>query len=748
MPDAYRRNVLNGFWALVVFCGLTTLLLHTVNVEAQSPVQHDIILLLDNSGSMVRPYRITPTGTQTVTPYDADQRRIRFSRFLIRLLQNSPADDTAVGAALFAAEVRGAQPLSSTVVLAPLTKLSAWTAADVAAIQQQSCPAANAHDANGLPIAQQAGRDFCYGTRYAAVFNWAAQQLQRPAACGSSTRRCDILIFTDGALKEPNSDTAAVVAHSLRSLASQGIKVSVILFSSPQTEPANVREWTEWQESGILEKVTTYTRDLPIRQLYKQGLDSLGLTGLLNGYTPVELPQETIVLADQLPLNTANLRLNLVTDSPITDTYSAPPTLVADGLRWWSAPPFATLTGTLQGSGLVYYRVVSETIPVAASVTLLPETQQEGRAVGVQVFAGAGSRVLDDSSVRVIGLIEPGGITTSLHYGDVVWRGELPPLNSGDYTVTARIEPLTRTIVGKPEVKTQALKIVSRPQPQAVLRVIPATVFAGRSFEIDASLLLEGMPADLLPGSPMTAIINPGSDVVTLTPAGKGSWRGQAALAKPDEYRITGQIQGAGFVVSADPVSLTVLAYPQIQITSPVTEAVAGQTITVTVSISPAVYSLTPTVWVQRSLGRRTPLVVQKIAAGLFQAEAVMDSSRDLRIDAEVPAGEIQDARFETVRGEMVLLRQSDADTKNPNPLIYVLTVVFVVSAVMLYWLWNRDPRRSLIPKLIEDEKNWSLLDTRSVENNWRDVKALGEYADEGVLEYAERRSVNEYKQK
>ncbi|MGB3218464.1 MAG: vWA domain-containing protein, partial [Anaerolineae bacterium] len=501
MPDADRRHILNGFWALVVFCGLTALLLHAVNVEAQGPVQHDIILLLDNSGSMVRPYRITAAGTQTVIPYDADQRRIRFSRFLIRLLQNSPADGTAVGAAIFAAEVKGARPMSSTVVLAPLTDLSAWTAADVTAIQQQPCPPADAKGSDGKPVAQQAGRDFCYGTRYAAVFEWAAQQLQRPVACGSPTRRCDILIFTDGALQEPNSDTAAVVVQSLRRLASQGIKVSVILFSSPKTDPANVKEWREWQASGILEKVTTYARDLPIRQLYEQGLDSLGLTALLNGYTPVELPQETIVLADQLPLNTTNLRLNLITDSPITDTYSVSPNLVAGQVRWWSAPSFVTLTGALEGSGLLYYRAVSETTPVVASVTLLPEIQQVSKTVGIQVFVGVGFRSLDDSYVHVTGLVEPVGITAPLHYGGAAWRGELPSLRSGQYTVTALIEPSNRVIVGELEIRAQALQIIPRPRPTARLRVIPAAVFAGRPFEIDASLLLEDMSTDLMPGS-------------------------------------------------------------------------------------------------------------------------------------------------------------------------------------------------------------------------------------------------------
>lgn len=742
MPD-FPRRLAHCFWACAVFCGLTVLLVQAVVVRAESPVQHDILLLLDNSGSMVRPYRLTAAGSQPVIPYDAEQRRIRFSRFLIRLLQTSPSEATAVGAALFAAEVKGVQAMSNTVVLAPLTALPAWTAADVEAIQQQPCPSADARGSDGRPVAQQAGRDFCYGTRYAAVFDWAAQQLQHPVTCGSPTRRCDILIFTDGALQEPNSDTAAVVARSLRTLASQGIKVSVILFSSPNTAPANVKEWQEWQRSGILEKVTTYSRDLPIRQLYEQGLDSLGLTALLNGYTPVELPQETIVLADQLPLNTTNLRLDLITDSPISDTYSVSPTLVADRLRWWSAPPFATLTGALQGSGLVYYRIVSETIPVAASVTLLPETQQVSKTVGIQVFVGAGFHVLDDSSVQVTGLVEPEGITAPLHYDGVVWRGELPILKSGAYTVTALIEPLTRTIVGQPDVQTRALKIVSRPQPKAILRVIPATLFAGRRFEIDASLLLEDMPTDLLSEGPATVMINPGSRVVTLTPVGMGTWQGSAAIEQPGEYQISGQIREVGVVAAAEPISLTVLAYPQIQITTPVTEAVAGQIITVTVAISPAAYPLTPTVWIQRSLGR-TGLDVKRIAAGLFEAEVTMEAGRDLRINAEVPAGEIQGARFETVRGEMVLVRQSDADTKNSIPLILGVLAAVVVGVII--WLWNRDPKNSLIPKLIEGKEKWSLLDTLSVEKNWREVRALGEYADEGVLEYGEQQSVNGYK--
>ena len=188
-------------------------------------------------------------------------------------------------------------------------------------------------------------------------------------------------------------------------------------------------------------------------------------------------------------------------------------------------------------------------------------------------------------------------------------------------------------------------------------------------------------------------------------------------------------------MVSADPVSLTVLAYPQIQITTPVTEAVAGQTITVTVSISPAVYSLTPTVWVQRSLGRRTPLEVQKIAAGLFQAEAAMDSGRDLRIDAEVPAGEIQGARFETVRSETAIVqRTGEGELTSRNNLakigIGLVLGILVASLFFRFALpWLRRPERVLMPDLLRGNTDgWKRLDHLTVEKNWREIEALGKH--------------------
>ncbi len=720
----HHKKLRQSAWALTVFCTLGLTWLTALNAAAKGPVQHDIILLLDNSGSMVRTYNVQKAP---ITPYDPNQSRIRFSRFLVRLLQASQQEDTAVGAALFAAEVKGSQPLSSTVVMAPLTDALAWTAADVTAIHQESCPPADAVGPDGQPLALKAGRDFCYGTRYEAAFSWAAQQLQGPP-CGSTTRRCDILVFTDGDLNEQNSDSDTLVERSLQRLASQGIDVSVILFSDPGEEPKSLGGWRKWQQAGKVAAVETYRRSEPVRQLYEKGLRALGLETLLAGFTAIELPEERAILAADLPLNVSSLSLDLINDAPISDTYNVTPNLSIDRTRWWTAPAFSVLTGAFQGSGLLYYRALSATVPVEAIVTLLPVAQVEGKPVAVQVFARAGTRALDSSVVRIMALIEPAHITIPLTFHNSgVWRGDLPLLQTGAYTVTALVQATNAPISGTPEARGERLEIGLPSPPKALLSVSPSTVFAERPFDIELHAEGEEAVVALWSKATATAVIATFGSL-DLQPDGKGQWHGRRAIPQPGLYPIRGQIERAGVVITMEPVSVTVLAYPQIQISAPVTEAMAGATITATVTISPP-YSLTPTVWVREGWQRKRlePDAVQRVADGVFRVVVVMPARRDLQIGAEVTGQNVEGARLETIQ-ETVSIAVLDTSSAvgwatlfSPQFLIPGLMVILGVAVAARVW---RDPRRRF-RRL--DDKTWVLVDKLSTEKNWREIEVLAD---------------------
>lgn len=640
VPHRYAGRIRLCVLALAVSLALLGVLRGFVQARADEPPHHDVVVLLDNSGSMVRSYlkdkksgKVTPK-----TPYDIEQKRIRFARLLVRTLQTVAPEGQSVGVALFAAEVKGADPLPSTVPLVSLTPVQEWTTANLAAIRPRECPPHDAVDQDGNPVAQEKDRDFCYGTSYSAALQWAGEQLTAQGDCHTSDHRCDILLFTDGLIEEPNSDVITDVREALSARQADGISVSAVLFAEDGQDPRDLENWQDWQSEGWVYGIIADATDQQPQDLYPAVFGLLGLEKLLADFILVESPLESRWPATgSLPPNLKSLKLDVLTDSPLIDSYDPPADIQSGAERWWLAPGFDVLTMKWSGEGVAYYRAVSQTVPLQARVAVLPAVQVMGRPVEVQALVHAAGRVIsDESKLSVHAQIQPGGDELDLSpQPDGAWTGTSQGLGLGDYVVTVLIEPKGWQMSAPPEIVSAALQVREARQQNAILRVWPERQWAGQPVEFEVTLFSDGLLTELLPGSLVTVTLQPVGESYPLLQQPEGIWRATQPITIAGDYAANVTIQAPGWEASPVPASLEVLALPEVWVSTAQSEAAPGEEITATVEVS-ATEPLTPTLWRQSGQDRQ-PVELQPLGAGRFQGHAEMPETGDLTLVANLP---------------------------------------------------------------------------------------------------------------
>ena len=203
----------NRLLAIFLASFLATLML-TMLVYSTSAAQgdngnnagKDIILLIDNSGSMILG---TPGGDD---PTDPDELRIRISRFIINLLNHLGAPDVRVGAITFA---------QASTVRVPLTPVEEWTEEDLNAI-----------------VGEHEGQV----TEFAEALNAAQQMLLGPDGAIDPDREIEIWLLTDADLNESLAGTVDIYISQLRDIVNTSYteKTTIRILSF---EDDNVDNW-------------------------------------------------------------------------------------------------------------------------------------------------------------------------------------------------------------------------------------------------------------------------------------------------------------------------------------------------------------------------------------------------------------------------------------------------------------------------------------------------------------------------
>lgn len=562
-----------GGLAIMIAATLLLALWGAVQAATPEPPRRDIIVLLDNSGTMML----------NIPKLDPDGYRMAFTRFLVRVLQTLAPEQTeqsSVGVALFGRKVALLAP-SGVMQLSSLRSVRDWTAADIASMQSFTCPDRNLESGN-----YDRTKDFCYGTNYRAALDWAQEQFEvvSDKQCGTAERKCYILLFTDGKLiNDVDSDTyepaatdsvsyaeyrsalgeqnlyqgLARLEESLNELAKRKISLSVGLFSQNGKISIKCTDcWQTWNEQKIgnqekIDFLDVYEANPQAAQLFDTSLQVLGLAHLLRDFQRVDSNTYRV----DLPSRLAYVRLQILDGGDgaagytVATTPASVPSLDAGIDKWWYAPTFSVLTVTSSGAEPTYLRIISEpitsTMPVNADLNVFPSIGIEGDSIIVQAYISAGSIQLDNDAVRgvwvAINLGHEGNVVTrTLDYHEPgIWKGQIERLAAGDHLATLHMdfagwEPID--ITGE---LTQTLQLTQIAKRKLLVDVQPDKPLAMWPFDINVMVLDGNKLVDLPDPAKMTLTTDEGGNPISLERIDHGIWRGVGVFEHSSEHAIT-----------------------------------------------------------------------------------------------------------------------------------------------------------------------------------------------------------------
>ena len=471
MLDKFIHRVFRLGTALITFLFFVTTFSLAMHAQPSKPPRRDIILLLDGSRSAA--FR-----------YDKANKRGHFAKFLIRFFQSFGPETNAIGVTWFARE------MSHTIPLMPARE---WSKADLFNVAPPWCPRPE------NPIARTA-EDPCYKTDYVSALRWGSEQLKE---CNLGNKECYIVVFTDGKLGElGDGDSPEEVRNYLEILRNRNVHIYSVLFRKAisLTVEEN-RVWNKWTDGVLYGAETRAAEDL-----YGEILGFLGMDKEFKILRKVNVNGRSKIFIKGLPPNLQDLRLDVLPDrEDIRDTYSITPNISIGVTRWWYDIQADEITAEFHGQGLVFYRIVSRTLPVDISVDVWPSRPVVGEPLEIRTFIRAGSRYLGPAALeRVWAQLMPGLQSVDLKYqGDGVWSGQLPQAPKGKHEIIVRLEPRGNWPIEPTNIITFSLM----PQgctPKVVWDVYPKEITAGANVRCEANFYRCGKivaPPDVISAS-------------------------------------------------------------------------------------------------------------------------------------------------------------------------------------------------------------------------------------------------------
>jgi hypothetical protein len=469
--------------------------------------------------------------------------------------------------------------------LVDLTPVSLWSRGDFLTVRPGECPRPGQADY------RVAGRDPCYGTRFADALREAGAALG-DCAKAALPSQCTILMFTDGDLRRPNDpgelvDSIEKITTALNGLP-PGVKVYMIFFGEKDaTEPPSSAAWKTWRDpNGRINDWFFNAAAAERGQVYGVALRMLSMEDVLYGLRSVPLPSAAELVGDHLPPNVDRLELNLLPDIEITETFTASwgtspaststamktePDVDEGTRRIWLSPSFDGLTMALAGrGGLAYYRVVTYTVPVQARVAVWPTEVVVGQPVQVQALVSAGGRVLSDSNkMSVMGGVEGGSEkpVPLLPQTNGAWIGPLVLSKTGSYSVVVDVNSSDWQLTPSAKVVPADLRVNSS-QREAILRVQPYVQIAGWPVEFEVRGLFDDFGVNLPPTSHIGVTLEPGGWVYSLSLCAEGVWRTVQPITVTGSYTASVVVTGGQPSKLPAPTMLKILPAPMLKTVS------------------------------------------------------------------------------------------------------------------------------------------------------------------------------------
>lgn len=754
----HRRFMLSSL-ATAVAGALLFALWGAVHAAAPVPPRHDIIVLLDNSGSMVRTYNQKGGGGE---PADKGQQRIAFTKFLVQALQLlRPTSGDSIGVALFAAPITEPFPISSTIPLVTLKPVEEWTAADIALIQQRPCVPNDVGKENQKAF--KVGKDACYGTHYSPALEWAQTELTRLASCkDDAQRQCDILVFTDGAIGwEPNSDTTTTTApegekllkRTLDELHAEGIRTNILLLSGPDSRKSDQEKWQSWKEEGDVEAYPS-THRLPATDVYTDAIRMVGLTDEFMGFKEVWVPKEGAQISIEVKPRTESLKIEVLPRINANNSYylegSIPvtPTIQTEREHWWILPSFNQLGMKLSNPGMTYYRITptyrGHSTPLWVSLAISPkEIVVDQKFDIVAQINDPEKMLLDMSSIQVQASIQRGEtIVTTVELSpedEDVWRGSMSGLPVGNYNLEANVKSNSG---GEVQFKTIAdpFVVTSRLPMTLALNVQPSRPWMGEGLYFSATAERLETLGDYDTAGPVLQI-QPFGNQVQLARTANGAWRTSQPMVLPSGL-YTAQLVAEHDLnrYFSDPLVFEVRPAPVLTVTTGLNAAAVGERVPVTVTVAGKEVP-PPELWEYHTSSEAISVLLTPSAPNLYVGAFLMPQANSVTLIAQVPGNETD-----------VYFQSPPQEVASESPIVwsvvlqlinfwrrfhfFIVGILALIGALLAVLLWYRRPEYRLARQLANPRRTnlvWRGMTTWTVVQNWPQIKALGNYVSNWI---------------
>lgn len=346
-------------------------------VAQDTTARYYIVVLIDESGSI--------RGTDTITPNDLGNKRIRFTRFLVQYLRAFYAEDSQVAVAGFVAGPELVFPLSS---------VSEWSIADFERLEVGLAAVANQQRNQNTEFIPTLGR---------------AIELLEGVPCNErqgTSGGCYVVLFTDGLWQDRENER--LISDALRAFDERGIEIVTVIFpgSPPSTRYLEQNYLQTW-EMGSTRMISDAT-SLASRVVYEEILEVLGMHEPLSQLSVAEFERSETITFSVPPFQSLTWFF-VIADNNLEETWSVEPDIRPGWERWWIDPPAGEFSVALQSNQsvsetLAYYSVFNQPYPIQLVAQVVPVRQVEGFPVQMLAWFDAGGQIvtgLDSESLEV-----------------------------------------------------------------------------------------------------------------------------------------------------------------------------------------------------------------------------------------------------------------------------------------------------------------------------------------------------------
>ena len=254
-----------------------------------------------------------------------------------------------------------------------------------------------------------------------------------------------LVLITDGRFEE-EQERKSKVEETLESFKSQ-VRVHVILLGQSYVEQnlcdLSASELKLWKEDISTWKAWNRDRLISLPDDADPTCSLVDQPWFHEFLPTVSECERTATVTIPVPPFRRYMRLFLLSDNLVDETWTLEPTIQTEVQKWWLDPPAGEIEASIRSRGeitqtLVYYAYSDEPYPVNLEAQVIPDRQEVGHPVELQAWLTleGGRLITDTAQFSVQASVEPGETYDLISGADGRFTHTLTETVEGDYRVS------------------------------------------------------------------------------------------------------------------------------------------------------------------------------------------------------------------------------------------------------------------------------------------------------------------------